>query len=110
MNTGDLFTVILNNGSSPVTGEFANTTLVSGSTYSFASNGRNYEINYAFNNSAIGGNPTASGINAAAFAADTGGTNVAVLMLAIPEPNSWSMLLGSLGIALGLQRFRRRRS
>jgi autotransporter-associated beta strand protein len=46
----------------------------------------------------------------ASFTAGTfsGGNDVAVM--AIPEPNSMSMLAGSLGLALGLQRFRRRRS
>jgi autotransporter-associated beta strand protein len=45
----------------------------------------------------------------ASFSAGTfsGGDDVAVM--AIPEPNSMSMLAGSLGLALGLQRFRRRR-
>jgi autotransporter-associated beta strand protein len=38
----------------------------------------------------------------------SGGNDVA--LMAIPEPNSLSMLAGSLGLALGLQRFRRRRS
>jgi autotransporter-associated beta strand protein len=33
-----------------------------------------------------------------------------VAIMAVPEPNSMSMLAGSLGLALGLQRFRRRRS
>jgi hypothetical protein len=33
-----------------------------------------------------------------------------VVVMAVPEPNSLSMLAGSLGLALGLQRFRRRRS
>ncbi|EDY17462.1 autotransporter-associated beta strand repeat protein [Chthoniobacter flavus Ellin428] len=37
----------------------------------------------------------------------TGGNDVAIM--AIPEPNSMAMLAGSLGMALGLQRFRRRR-
>ncbi|EDY16433.1 hypothetical protein CfE428DRAFT_6052 [Chthoniobacter flavus Ellin428] len=37
-----------------------------------------------------------------------GGNDVAIM--AIPEPNSLSMLAGSLGVALGLQRIRRRRS
>ena len=37
----------------------------------------------------------------------TGGNDVAIM--AIPEPNSLSMLAGSFGMALGLQRFRRRR-
>ena len=46
---------------------------------------------------------------AANFGADTltGGNDVAVM--AIPEPNAMSMLAGSFGLALGLQRFRRRR-
>ena len=42
------------------------------------------------------------------FQSEPVGNNVALLML--PEPNSWTMLLGSLGVALGLQRFRRRKS
>jgi hypothetical protein len=33
-----------------------------------------------------------------------------VAIMAIPEPNSLAMLAGSMGLALGLQRFRRRRS
>ena len=37
----------------------------------------------------------------------SGGTQ---LLFVIPEPNTWSMLAGSLGMALGLQRFRRRRA
>ena len=106
VNTGDLFTVILNGGSA-VTGKFANanTNQVGPTTYAFTSNGQSYQVNYAFN-----GSTTGSGITQTAFDTNTGGKNVAVLMLAVPEPNSWSMLLGSLGIALGLQRFRRRRS
>ena len=36
-----------------------------------------------------------------------GGTDVAIM--AIPEPNSLAMLAGSFGLALGLQRFRRRK-
>ena len=49
------------------------------------------------------------------YSADSGsgqfnssGNDVAIM--AIPEPNSLAMLAGSLGMALGLQRFRRRRS
>jgi len=38
----------------------------------------------------------------------TGGHDVA--LMAIPEPNALAMMAGSLGLALGLQRFRRRRS
>ncbi|HSI14201.1 MAG TPA: autotransporter-associated beta strand repeat-containing protein, partial [Chthoniobacter sp.] len=39
---------------------------------------------------------------------ESGGNDVAIM--AIPEPNAMSMLAGSLGLALGLQRLRRRRS
>ena len=39
---------------------------------------------------------------------NTGGHSVA--LFAVPEPNSLGMLMASLGVALGLQRFRRRRS
>jgi hypothetical protein len=42
-----------------------------------------------------------------AFDAGVAGNDVA--LMAIPEPNSMAMLAGSLGMALGLQRFRRRR-
>jgi len=103
VNAGDLFTVILNEGSA-VAGTFANTTQVSGSVYQFTSGNDSFEINYAFN-----GPATASQLTPATFLAESGGTNVAVLVLAVPEPNSWSMLLGSLAFSLGLQRFRRRR-
>ncbi len=39
---------------------------------------------------------------------DTGDHDIA--LMAIPEPNSFAMLASSIGPALGLQRFRRRRS
>jgi hypothetical protein len=101
VNQNDLFTIILNGGSL-ITTQFAGETFVSGSTYAFTSNGQNYEINYKF-----GGPTTASQMNQTAFETNSSGSNVALLV--VPEPNSWSMLLGSLGMALGLQRFRRRR-
>jgi hypothetical protein len=81
----------------------ASTNQVGSTTYAFTSNGQSYDINYAYS-----GNTTGSDISQAAFQANTGGDNVAV-MLVVPEPNSLSMLMGSLGVALGLQRFRRRR-
>jgi len=40
-----------------------------------------------------------------------GGVNdVTLTLAAIPEPNSMAMLAASLGMSLGLQRFRRRRA
>lgn len=38
----------------------------------------------------------------------SGGNDVSLRALSIPEPNALSMLAGSIGLALGLQRFRRR--
>ena len=38
----------------------------------------------------------------------SGGNDIAIL--AIPEPNALSLLAGSLSLAMGLQRFRRRRA
>jgi autotransporter-associated beta strand protein len=58
----------------------------------FGSNGQEYALTYT---ASFSGNSW------------TGGNDVAIM--AIPEPNSISMLAGSLGVALGLQRFRRRR-
>jgi hypothetical protein len=97
LNHLDLFTIILSG--TQVSGEFANTTLVSGTTYAFSSGGENFEINYAYDGSPI--------ISGSQFQSITGGSEVALLVM--PEPNSGAMLLGSLGVALGLQRFRRRR-
>jgi hypothetical protein len=39
----------------------------------------------------------------------SGGNDVSLRALSIPEPNALSMLAGSIGLALGLQRFRRSR-
>ena len=109
VNQGDLFTVIMSG--STVAGLFANTTdRVGASTYAFISNGTDYEINYAYS-----GGPTGSNVSEAAFAADTGGTDVAVLVgaeaQAVPEPNTWVTLLAGLVFLFALQRrFRSRRT
>jgi fibronectin-binding autotransporter adhesin len=97
LNHLDLFTIILSG--TQVSGEFTNTTQVSGTTYAFSSGGENFEINYAYDGSPI--------TSRSQFQAITGGSEVAVLVM--PEPNSGAMLVGSLGVALGLQRFRRRK-
>ena len=110
INSGDLFTIILSQ--TTVAGMFNSSTpatLISGTTYSYTSTGgQQYEINYGYNGAVTSGNPTGNNADAGQFALNTGGNNVA--LLAIPEPNSFGMLLASLGMALGLQRFRRRRS
>ena len=40
---------------------------------------------------------------------EVGGDQIDLVIQTIPEPNALSMLAGSFGMALGLQRFRRRR-
>jgi hypothetical protein len=42
------------------------------------------------------------------FTVQQNGSSIDLVYLAVPEPNALSMLAGSLGMALGLQRFRRR--
>jgi autotransporter-associated beta strand protein len=107
INQTDLFTIIIGNTSgspSSISGVFANAnTQVTGSTYQF---GNGY-INYSFSPSAWAALP-AQNQNLAGFESISGGNSVA--LYAVPEPSSLGMLLGSLGLALGLQRFRRRRS
>jgi len=46
--------------------------------------------------------------SAGSFESISNGSNVALLV--VPEPNALGMLAGGLGLALGLQRFRRRSS
>jgi len=107
INQTDLFTIIIGNTTpgnlSTVTGTFANAnTLVTGSTYSYDVNSY---INYSFNPTTWANSPDQ---NLATFESITGGNSVA--LYSIPEPSSLGMLMASLGVALGLQRFRRRRS
>jgi autotransporter-associated beta strand protein len=59
-----------------------------------ANNGQLFAISYGGDFEAVGG------------PAFTGGNDV--VLMAVPEPNGLAMLAGSLGLALGLQRFRRR--
>ncbi|HEY3789834.1 MAG TPA: PEP-CTERM sorting domain-containing protein, partial [Urbifossiella sp.] len=72
-------------------------------------NGNSYEINYAYDPNAVGSfGLTNFNVSNTDFEAITGGSDVAILAV-VPEPNALPMLLGSLGLALGLQRFRRHR-
>jgi hypothetical protein len=109
INQGDLFTVILNDGSASIAGQFANASFhISGDTYAYtAPGGQAFLVNYAYDAS-LGNGTSASGITPAAFESITHGDQVA--LLAIPEPTSGAALLAGLGSLLGLQRFRRRHS
>jgi autotransporter-associated beta strand protein len=102
VNSGDLFTIIIMNG--PVSGIFSNSTLVSGHTYSFTSNGQSWLINYAYDES-LG--ETASAVNVANFEAITDGDDVAIVLASVPEPGTWAMMLAGMGMLVVLQRRRR---
>ncbi len=104
LNQLDLFTVISNGTNAAIGTHFSNTSPVANSTRSFASGSTVCEINYQFN---AGAWATAGG-GQAGFEAALGGRDVALLV--VPEPNAMAMLAGGLGLALGLQRFRRRRT
>jgi len=107
MNNGDLFTIILNSGT--LTGTFANTGTAApasaGSTFRFISNGLLWDINYAW----TGSTPLANQ-NLTSFEQTTGGHNVALLLVTVPEPGSLVSLLSCLGALTGFKRFRRRMS
>ena len=104
---GDVFTIILTSGGASVSGMFGGggTQVGATSTYSYMAGGVSYDINYAYSGAQTDFNQSET-----SFSAETPGNNVALLVLAVPEPNSFGMLIASLGMALGLQRFRRRRS
>jgi autotransporter-associated beta strand protein len=92
--TGDIFTIILNSGGMTTMAGFANAP--NGSIIT-ASNGQSYQISY-FDDAST-----------AAFEL-SGGNDVSLLAANIPEPSSLSFLAGSLGLAFGFQRFRRRKA
>jgi len=84
-------------GATSVAGTFANDTGATNPTFpggftSLFSGGQEFAISY---HASFSGNSF------------TGGNDVAIM--AIPEPNSVAMLGASIGLSLGLQRFRRRR-
>ena len=91
IQTGDIFVLILDG--TAVGGTFAG---IPTNLSTFSQGGQSFEINYLYNPSS-------------AFAStNTGGTDVALLAVAVPEPGSLATLTGGLGLLAGLQRFRRR--
>jgi fibronectin-binding autotransporter adhesin len=80
MTSGDLFTIILNDGADPVSGTFAGLS----ESASVFNGGQEFTISYV------------------------GGTGNDVVLTAVPEPGSALMLLSGMGVLLGLQRRRRK--
>jgi hypothetical protein len=83
---GDQFILILNQSSQATTGQFGNVPNGTGA----------YDVGYYHFTIHYDGN-------------FDGGSIANDVYLTVPEPNTWTMLAGGLGMALGLQRFRRRR-
>jgi autotransporter-associated beta strand protein len=86
---GSTFNIILNSSMLPTIGAFSNPLTTEG-WIAAEDAGILFSVDYAAN-------------------VDGGNNDVTLTLMAIPEPSGFSMLLGSLGLALGLQRFRRRR-
>src|SRR4030095_810754 len=87
----DQFTIILNNGTNPVTGTFQG--LPNGT--SFLVGAQIWQISY-FDDASTPGFELAGGND--------------VTLLAVPEPASLASLIGGIGVLLGAQRFRKRRA
>jgi autotransporter-associated beta strand protein len=86
----DQFTIILNNGASPVTGTFQG--LANGAIFLRA--GQIWQISY-FDDASTPGFELAGGND--------------VTLLAMPEPGAVASLIGGIGMLLGMQRFRKGR-
>jgi hypothetical protein len=80
---GTLFFLIINDGGDPISGTFNG--LAQGGTLSFG--GRTFQVSYTGD----GGSQSF-----------TGGNDVALLV--VPEPSTWTMLLGGFSLLLALQR------
>ena len=80
---GDLFFIILNDGSDAVTGTFNG--LAQGGMLDFG--GQTFQVSYAGN------------VGTQSF---TGGNDVALVV--VPEPSTWTMLFGGFGLLVALQR------
>jgi hypothetical protein len=84
VTNGQSFVIIDNTSANPITGTFSN--LANGA--SFVSNGVTYTANYA------GG---------------TGNNDLTLTAAsAVPEPSTWAMMLGGVGMLISFHRFRKR--
>jgi autotransporter-associated beta strand protein len=93
---GDVLFLIINGSGSAVNGTFASlngaaTNLAQNAIFSF--NSQNYEITYNAN------------FTTNSF---TGGNDIALEAVAVPEPGTWATVLGGLGVLVAFQRSRRR--
>lgn len=99
----DVFFLLINDSTDAVTGQFGSysnnggstvtSTLTEGSTITIGS--QPFKLTYAAN---FEGNSF------------TGGNDIALQAQAVPEPSTWAMLLGGVGMLLSFQRWHRRRS
>lgn len=89
-NVTDTFTLILNGGSSTVSGFFSNVTPLTATTGTLVVEGRQFTINYAAN-------------------LDNGatGNDVVATLASVPEPSTAAVLLGATAL-LGMRRRRSR--
>ena len=89
---GDIYYIVDNNDADAVTGTFLG--LNDGDTYT-GPGGSQFLISY-------------DAITGGAFA--TGGNDIALQLTVVPEPGTFSALLGGFGMLMGMQRFRRRKA
>jgi hypothetical protein len=91
---GATYNIILNSSSFATTGRFSNDTnqLTGPGTITSTDGNHIFAVNYAVDLDGVGG-----------------ANDVQLTLVSIPKPASWTLLAGSLCMALGWPRFRRRR-
>ncbi len=89
---GDIFYVVVNQQANPISGTFSNAADQGNGTGLITAGGDQFLVSYA-----------------ASYASSsfTGGQDIALKVMAVPEPGTWSAILGGAGILLGLRRRRR---
>jgi hypothetical protein len=92
-SVGDIFYILINDLNDEIQGTFQG--MANNST--FTQNGNSYMISYFANFS-----------DDAALRSLTGGNDIALQLMAIPEPTTYASLMSGIGLLMGLRRFRRR--